>query len=291
MSMNNYLTRFYGLICDKLKIHLIKRVSNLSNSSALIYPDLVSLEYLAIGKYEPDIISAIKSLDFNDTFVDIGANLGLVSIQLKNTFNKFILVEANPRIIDFLEYNLTSNGLNSYTVIPNPISNVGGSKCYVSLESGNVGGGRLIHDLNEANLNPLLETTSISIEDFLNDIFSTFTNEERHSILFKIDIEGLELNVISKIIQIFKDVNYAVIFENWQSLNTSVDRDLLRIIFNSGRVYQINTPRKIPPSLPFLAKVLWCITSPLKTSMFDQVFEVKDGDYIFVPNGSGLILK
>lgn len=289
--MLNYLNALYCHLCDRVKIHLVKRVSCLSNPTALLYPDLVSLEYLATGKYEPDIINAIKSLGLNDLFVDIGANLGLVSIQLKDNFDKFVLVEGNPLIIDILKYNIYTNGLNSCVVVPNPISDVGGSKCYVSHVSGNVGGGRLIYDSDEVCLSISTETTSLSIVDFLKSVLSIYTNENRRSIMFKIDIEGHELKVINQIIRIFENLNYAIVFENWKSHNTAVDLDIIQYIFKSGSIYKINAPSKIPPSFSFLHKALWCIASPIKKSIFDLVLEVNDGDYVFIPNGSPIILK
>ena len=80
------------------------------------------------GNYEIEIPHLIiKHLNIHKkyVFIDAGANMGLISLQLfnldnNNMFVKFILIDPNPNVHDILNYN--SLNLTNSIVIPKAIS-------------------------------------------------------------------------------------------------------------------------------------------------------------------------
>jgi FkbM family methyltransferase len=74
-------------------------------------------QYLWTSKvYEPDVHAIFRALApiQNKTLVDCGANIGFWTIKLSDPaygFQRFIAVEANPYVFEFLRENVQINGL------------------------------------------------------------------------------------------------------------------------------------------------------------------------------------
>ena len=91
------------------------------------------------GNYEieiPQLIIKHLNKQKKYVFIDAGANMGLISLQLFNLDNnkifvKFILIDPNPNVHDILNYN--SLNLTNSIVIPKAISsNKNNIKFYIN---------------------------------------------------------------------------------------------------------------------------------------------------------------
>ncbi|WP_421416593.1 FkbM family methyltransferase [Agrobacterium tumefaciens] len=81
------------------------------------------LNFLATDSYEPDVSSVINQhLSEGDTYIDVGANLGIHTVaaarKVGNT-GRVIAIEANPFLHKFLKRNVALNGAASITKVVN----------------------------------------------------------------------------------------------------------------------------------------------------------------------------
>jgi FkbM family methyltransferase len=142
------------------------------------------------GTYEPGTINIMKSLlKPGDTFVDVGANIGLMTMraaEIVGTNGKVYAFEPNPKTNEILRENVDRNNLKN-----------------VQIESYALGSEikeAIIYDRWDANrgaaslIKPEIETTSTSILQTTFDDY--FKDSERISVV-KIDVEGFELEVLN----------------------------------------------------------------------------------------------
>jgi len=128
-----------------------------------------------------------------NTVVDIGANIGLISLyaaKLVGSSGKVYSIEPHPKIFSYLEKNIQ---LNNSTIIK--LNNVclGETNGMVSFSDGKS------DDQNQVQLDSNgLQVPMIRLDEF--DISETRIN------LLKIDVEGYELNVFKGAIETLKKV-------------------------------------------------------------------------------------
>ena len=169
--------------------HILKTIHGVK---LLIDPSVdkgVELSLYQTGTYEKGTIQLLEQfLKPEATFLDIGANIGLMSaIAAKSVGEngRVWAVEANPKTIDILNYNLNLNQLKNVSVLPIGVSDrTGTAKIY---ENGSVNrGGALLIQQGAS------EGVEIRIER-LDDLFEADTRLD----VVKIDVEGMEPAVIS----------------------------------------------------------------------------------------------
>jgi FkbM family methyltransferase len=80
----------------------------------------IAFHLLIDGVYEPDVLSLIlthlQALDSGAVFVDVGANVGALTIPAARAIapsGRVIAVEASARIIGYLSRNVAANGLRN----------------------------------------------------------------------------------------------------------------------------------------------------------------------------------
>lgn len=140
------------------------------------------------GTYEKGTIHFMKTqLKSGDTFLDIGANIGLmtcIASQLVGATGKVIAVEANPNTVDILRYNRTLNACDNVEILPIGVSDFSGKAMIYENWSVNRGGASLINQSDQPGV-------EIDIEK-LDDLYDE--NTALH--IVKIDVEGKEPEVI-----------------------------------------------------------------------------------------------
>ena len=81
----------------------------------------IAFHLLCNGMYEPDTIRAIlNQLPAEGTFVDVGANIGAIALEIaaRRPKARIVAVEPSPAIISCLEHNIARNLLTNVSVVP-----------------------------------------------------------------------------------------------------------------------------------------------------------------------------
>lgn len=158
------------------------------------------------GTYEKGILHFIqKNLKPNHVFLDVGANIGLMSCfasKFLKESGKVFAVEANPKTIEILIYNLNLNSCENVSVLPFGLGNKIGKALFFENWEVNRGGASFLNQSSSENNGIEIE---ISIIDKL------FDNQQIDMI--KIDVEGFELNVLEGGISTIKKCKPILIIE------------------------------------------------------------------------------
>ena len=104
----NYLT----IRKNSLKKRILRWNTNQSANVFLRIGDTISLDPIIKGFHEEGLskfISYVAKNKYNDYFIDIGANIGLMSCQNKDQFKSFYMFEPNPYCFKLLEINAALN--------------------------------------------------------------------------------------------------------------------------------------------------------------------------------------
>jgi hypothetical protein len=102
----------------KLQYSLLKKLSRNAMPVFVRGGDLISIQPMAWGEYEPEVVELIKywaDTNHSDFFWDIGANIGLISCQVGHLFKQVHLFEPNPDCLSLLKINLKSMLRNQET--------------------------------------------------------------------------------------------------------------------------------------------------------------------------------
>ena len=206
---------------------------------------LPSRVQMLAGFYEADVCKLLASrMPQEGIFVDIGANVGYVSLYILShcITSKVICVEPNKQLIPVLRQNLAR--FSQVEIIHSALSDINGeSFIYVGMDSavGSLAEGYArAHHQADRSIQPMSVIT-ITGDDLLSSIPSID--------LLKIDIEGHELSALSGMQSLFdKGRIKCVLFE----LNLLAQRyssrdpvDLIRFFINNGfEVFEAEGPAK-----------------------------------------------
>ncbi len=149
----------------------------------------VELSLFETGTYEKGTIQLLeKYLEKGSAFLDIGANIGLMSVIASKQVGAngiVYAVEANPNTVPILQANIDLNNCRNVEVIPVALSDTSGTAVLFENWEVNRGGASLISQSNEER--------GIEVKmERLDDLFDENTPVR----LVKIDVEGFEPQVI-----------------------------------------------------------------------------------------------
>lgn len=166
----------------------------------LLQPSSISLALWIDPTARSEDVDLIKMiLRPGDSFYDIGANIGQLSIEaaiLVGPSGRVTSFEAHPRTAEFLRNNVKLNGLKNIRIVQAAI----GEKC----------GWLVFTDDNSDDQNSVSEGGSIYVPALKLDTLS----EGEKIDLLKIDIEGYELFAIKGASETLKNVD-VIYFEAW----------------------------------------------------------------------------
>lgn len=187
--------RFFSIILPKMLIPKPKGeiiITTLYNFKLKINPKIdngVERSIYYTGTYEKGILDLIKSLlKEGDMFIDVGANIGLMSIFssiIVGNSGKVISFEANPETKSILDFNISLNNLKNietYNYAIGASKSIG--KIYTNFHI-NRGAASLLKPDIKSNFH---EVEIIRLDEF-------FLNPQKIK-LIKIDVEGYELEVL-----------------------------------------------------------------------------------------------
>jgi FkbM family methyltransferase len=173
---------------EKVGKHVLKTIHGVD---LLIDPsedEGVELSLFQTGTYERGTIQLLHDfLQPGDTFLDVGANIGLMSSIASKIVGKSGLVyavEANPKTLNILSHNLTLNNCENTQILPIAVSNQKGEAILYENWSVNRGGSSLLSQGDQEGIKVPLER--------LDDLFS----EDTPLKLVKMDVEGVEPAVL-----------------------------------------------------------------------------------------------
>lgn len=166
-----------------------------------------------------------------DTVLDIGANIGLVSIWLSKLVGetgKVHAFEPNPELQKILEEMLDRNQVSNVCLHPIALGSEQGS-LELRIPESNAGAASLIRnrDLNDCH------TVEVRV-----DLLSRIVAEEGITSirLIKIDVEGFEAEVFQGGLEVLKSIRpEAILFELNEGLEGSIrDLPVIKILHNFG---------------------------------------------------------
>lgn len=189
---------------EKAGKHVLKTIHGVQ---LLIDPSVdkgVELSLFETGTYEKGTIQLLHEfLKPGSTFLDIGANIGLMSsIASKQVGErgKVFAVEANPKTQEILQHNLALNQCQNVGIFPLALGETQGTATLFENWNVNRGGASLLSQDGESGVEVPVDTI-----DFL------FQNDQID--LIKIDVEGFELEVLKGGIELLKKQQPVLIIE------------------------------------------------------------------------------
>jgi FkbM family methyltransferase len=150
--------------------------------------------------------------------IDVGANIGAITISAALQGTKVIAFEPNPMICEKFLANINANPLiNNVTLnqmaLGNP-SQANSEMIDLYVHSGNSGSSSMFRDWNHGRSVPKIIRTRIStIDDYVKH--NSLVHQQGQEWILKIDVEGLELNVLEGASKFLNDF-YPIIVMEWR---------------------------------------------------------------------------
>lgn len=164
-------------------------------------------------------------LDKNDTFVDVGANVGVFSVLASGVSGaKSIAIEPNDKNIELLKQNIGINSLQN---------NINIIKCVVGNQVGEVSFTKGLDSINRVKRD---EDTSLETELIKEETLDNLLKDNIPSFI-KIDVEGFELNVLKGAKNILQEPNLKILIIETNGLSSKYqlnEDEIFRIIENYG---------------------------------------------------------
>ena len=154
--------------------------------------DFIGRSVYFFGNLNPKLTWLFKRvLRAGDTVLDIGANLGLMSLHAHNFVKgtgRVIAIEPQPRLVGLLRASLARNQIENIEVHETALGEKN-SKMVLSVPGINRGSASLVRTLDDVDETFLVKVRRTS--DLLNEIHAG------HCRLVKIDVEGFEAEVVA----------------------------------------------------------------------------------------------
>lgn len=177
----------------------------------------VELSLHETGTYEKGILLFLKSfLNPGDCFIDVGANIGLISIFASycvGNNGKVLAYEALPRTAELLQENIALNRVKNIEVNKFALGSTEGSAMIYENWQINRGGASLLVKTEDS--------IAIEVEIYQLD---TVLPEDYRPKMIKIDVEGFELEVLKgakETIRKFHPVLIVELSENRKNVHES----------------------------------------------------------------------
>ncbi len=228
-------TRFYGIHQRIFKpYNLFKGVVCSVNYQGfklqLKLDDWIQENIFFLGEYEKaELIVLADHLKEGETFLDLGANLGVFSLHASR------IVGKTGKVISFEPFSINHNALKKHIEI-NGLKNVKIEKLAVGSESGTI---TLYHDETEENLGMVTanyvenavveEVKMVSIDEYLE------TYPELSIDFIKIDIEGFEYETLLGLENTLKKHQPPILIEILDEIeNEKSQVKVQQLLFNLG---------------------------------------------------------
>jgi FkbM family methyltransferase len=199
------------------------------------------------------LFSALCGIGFSDYLLDIGANIGLTTIQNSSRFSLLFAYEPNPTAFAVLTANCEQIDSKRLHLFPFGIG-ARDEVLELRVPKSNMGGGFIPGDNNYYSEDAIAaketfqqkEETSYGVVQVqikcgavtLGEAFKALRKSGQTSGVIKIDTEGYELTILRQIAASKRDgIEFVAVFENWKSSLT--EQDVLDIFAGNGFVYKL----------------------------------------------------
>jgi len=225
----------FNYIGSYLKGWLYKIITRKSLNVFVRSIDSIAISPQVNGNYDPALINVIDQFclsGYSDFFIDIGANIGMVSCQVQNRFKVVHMFEPNKLCSKVLEVNAQLNSIsNNYVVHEYGLASVN-KEAILKIPKRNWGGA-FIQDEDNSYRPELLakkecvssfidsDFISLPIElkkasDILGQIFNDLDKLKMNNGIIKLDVEGYEDSILKEIATCLPTkLNIVIIFESW----------------------------------------------------------------------------
>ncbi|MDA8631876.1 FkbM family methyltransferase [Litoricolaceae bacterium] len=210
--------------------------------------DHMGFEFLVDGSWDQFLTDSIKMVSTevgSSLFIDIGANIGLISVQVAGSFNKLIALEPNPIAFGVLQANALTHIAKSKLSLRNYGLGSQSELAQLNIPEKNLGGAFVESSDNKLTTEELakkeggridiIKAFDISIQSAA-DFFQSIKPQSKHiqsRIVIKVDVEGMEGPIIEALIDsdLWRSEEVICFIETWShTLKTKLLRDL------SGRI-------------------------------------------------------
>jgi FkbM family methyltransferase len=222
-------------LCKVISSKLIYS-SELYKQDIILYPDYIHsfINNNKLWDYDVcnEIVSRIKP---NSELIDIGANYGLISLgvnrllsekKIKSSVLKYHLFECNNDLYDCLDFNTKT--------LPRIIYPLGLSDCIgtgnLQINTYNQGCNYIINTFDSSSVlmniteNPYNVDTNITRNDVMIPLFTldNFIHQFNNVSVIKIDVEGMEYNVLKGSLNVIRKFKPTLIIEIWNEHKNNV---------------------------------------------------------------------
>jgi FkbM family methyltransferase len=286
----------------KLILYIWKYINPHPKQFLIYSSDIIGLGPQFFNGHEPHVVSAIKKFaesKYNHFFLDIGANIGLISCLVHEKFDLIEAVEPNPECFYVLKKNFEISLVRNYLInefaldeidgvdsLMIPRHNMGGAfkncknNSYTKQQIAAKDGFKFFSNDNYRVIN--IKTRSSS--DYFNNFFKRMSKIDKKFGIIKIDVEGMELSIIDKIGDaIPNDFGVIIVFEH---LSKTIDRKMLIDKFH-GRKVSLYSIDKNYKNLRFLKKISYITKTFLTFRVKYSLCEI-NSDFI---HSTDLVLK
>jgi FkbM family methyltransferase len=220
--------------------------------------DLIVLE---LGYYEPHTIQVLQesarwlaSLGHSNTYLDVGANVGLHILAMAPLVNKAIAVEPYPVVLTTLQQHIALNRLTNVEVLEVGFSNKKDKLKFVAPPDKDIGIGTFSKDVYENN--PFFRDhhhkTLATSEMYFDVVQGDSLLKDQPVDILKVDIEGYERFALEGLKEVLHKNKPVVVMElNQNSDGGFVTNDQLESTLPGYKFYKITDDSDSPCLSPF----------------------------------------
>jgi FkbM family methyltransferase len=245
-----YKASFYQRLIFEFRKKIFRAITKNALPLFCRIGDVISISPALRGTYEPEmnaLFSALCSIGFSDYLLDIGANIGLTTIQNGSRFKSLFAFEPNPTAFAILTANCRQFDSKHLRLHPFGIG-LRDEVVDLHVPKGNMGGAYIAGEensyseegfrQNDEARNDVVQVQIKCGSVILGEVFEALLKSKETSGVIKIDAEGYELTILSQIASSKREgIDFVAVFENWKVDLTK--KDVLDIFAGNGVVYKL----------------------------------------------------
>jgi FkbM family methyltransferase len=234
-------------------------------------------EYRRLGAWAPELVALVTDRLFAGragTFIDVGANIGLVSIPvLERTGSLGIAFEPEPRNFGFLSRNAARHDLTARLECHELACHSAAGHLPLALSPDNLGDHRLqpMAAKAAASTRQIIQVASVRLDDVLRD------RELPAPIVLKVDAQGSEVSVFRGALETLARADF-VVSEYWpegivaHGDSATTFADILRSFPFGAVLHVLPLPEPLHSSQYVFDQLSWIANDGTDPGFFDLLF-------------------